>query len=101
MNSDGESIFDIYYSLSNLDSTVRESIIRENADELKTRLIPASLIMNLTSEQAASIAEFENASISAYKYTVVKKEEVDDLYTKFMDIATRINTVTISTSDDD
>lgn len=100
MNGDGESIFDIYYSLNNMDSTVRESYIRENAGDLRDRLIPASLIMSLTPDQATAVAEFENIDKTAYKYTVVKKEEQDDLYMKFMDIGTRINTITINTSED-
>lgn len=96
MNKDGESMFDIYYSLNNMDSTVRESYIRENAEDLRDRLIPESLIMSLTPDQATAVAEFENIDKTAYKYTVVKKEQQDDLYLKFMDIGTRINTITIS-----
>ena len=101
MNDDGESIFDIYYSLNNMDSTVRESYIRENAEDLRERLIPASLIMSLTPDQATSVAEFENIDKTAYKYTVVKKQQQDDLYIKFMDIGTRINTITINSDDKD
>lgn len=101
MNDDGESIFDIYYSLNNMDSTVCESYIRENAEDLRERLIPASLIMSLTPEQATSVAEFENIDKTAYKYTVVKKQQQDDLYVKFMDIGTRINTITINSDDKD
>lgn len=100
MNGDGESIFDIYYSLNNMDSTVRESYIRENAEDLRERLIPESLIMSLTPDQATAVAEFENIEKTAYKYTVVKKEQQDDLYVKFMDIGTRINTITISGEED-
>lgn len=100
MNSNGESIFDIYYSLSNLDSTVREKYIRENSSDLISRLVPDSLIMSLNEEQATAIAEFENVKTKAYKYTVVKTEEGNELYSKFMDIATRINTITINTSEE-
>ena len=101
MNKDGESIFDIYYSLNNMDSTVREAYIRENAEDLRKRLIPDSLIMSLTPDQATSVSEFENIERTNYKYTVVKKEQQDDLYTKFMDIGTRINTITINSDDED
>jgi len=108
LNSDGESIFDIYYALNNMDSTVRENYIRENASTLKSRLLPASLIMSLTPEQADSISEFENADITNYKYTIVKTDSEDedaenynDLYDKFLDISTRINTITLSTSEED
>lgn len=100
MNKNGESIFDIYYSLNNMDSTVRESYIRENAEDLRERLVPESLIMSLTPDQATAVAEFENIDKTAYKYTVVKKEQQDDLYVKFMDIGTRINTITISDEED-
>lgn len=96
MNKDNESIFDIYYSLNNMDSTVREEYIRENAEDLRSKLIPASLIMSLTKDQATSVAEFENVDTTAYKWTVVKKESEDELYQKFMDIGSRINTITIN-----
>ena len=63
LNNSGESIFDIYYAMVNMDSTVREQFIRENADSLKTRLLPTSLIMSLTPEQSTAIAEFEKADV--------------------------------------
>ena len=101
MNGNNESIFDIYYSLNNMESTIRESYIRENAEDLRSRLVPSSLIMSLTKEQATSVAEFEHIDMPAYKWTVVKKESEDDLYQKFMDIGTRINTITIDYAEED
>lgn len=100
MNGSNESIFDLYYSLSNMDSTVREQYIRDNAENLRARLIPQTLIMSLTKEQASSIAEYQNAEIPAYKWTVVKTEQEDELLGKFMDIASRIYTIQINSSDD-
>lgn len=95
MNGSNESVFDLYYSLTNMDSTIREQYIRENAAELRSRLIPQTLILSLDKEQASAIAEFENSAIPAYKWTVVKTEQEDELLQKFMDIATRIYTIHI------
>lgn len=134
LNSNGESIFDLYYSLVNMDSTVREQYIRNNATDLRNRLLPQSLIMSLSPEQATAISEFENAGLGNFKYTIVKNTLSDDgeysdeqilvdpetgepldpdgtttfanarigseLYQKFMDIATRINTITINPDSD-
>lgn len=95
MNGSSESIFDLYYSLTNMDSTIREKYIRENAVALRTRLIPQTLIMSLNKEQASAVAEFENSEIPTYKWTVVKTEQEDPLLKQFMDIATRIYTIHI------
>lgn len=134
LNGSGESIFDLYYSLVNMDSTVREEYIRNNAADLRSRLLPQSLIMSLTPEQATAISEFENAGLGSFKYTIVKNSLSDEgefsdeqtlidpetgeplasdgtttyanarvgqeLYQKFMDIATRINTITINPTPD-
>lgn len=95
LNAENESIFDIYYSLECMDATVREDYIRAHIDELRSRLVPKSLVLVLTAEQATEVAEFENIDRTEYKYTVVKKTVEDDLLSKFSEIATRIGTITV------
>lgn len=101
LNKNGESIFDIYYNISNMESAARENYIRENAASLKERIVPAKLILIVGSEEGDRLAEYEQTKTSAYKYTIIKQNPEDDvngdvdMYTKFNDISTRIAKYTI------
>lgn len=90
LNADGESIFDIYYTLSCMDSLAAEKYIQTNAASLKQRIVPASLILVVDKDEASRLAEYEQTKKTAYKYTIVKDTVEDDLYRKFNEIGMRI-----------
>lgn len=96
LNSGGESIFDIYYNISNMETSAREAYIQANADSLKGRIVPSKLILIVDAEEGDRLAEYEQTQKSAYKYTVIKQEPEEDengsveMYQKFNDISTRI-----------
>lgn len=100
INADGQSIFDIFYSLANMENGVRAQYINNNYAALKEQIIPDTLILILTPEQASSVAEFENVDLTSYKYTVVKTDVEEDLYVKFQDIAANIAAIRPNTNNE-
>ena len=98
LNSSGQSIFDIYYALYNMESTAREQYIRSNASTLKSELMPEKLVLVLSTTEASQVAEFEQIGNTTAKFTVIKTETEDELYSKFNEIATRINQISLTNS---
>lgn len=98
LNSESTSIYDLFYSLTNMENSVRAKYIAENYTTLRSQIIPQTLILVLKPEEASQVAEFENIEYNAYKFTVVKHTTTDELYTKFSDIAATINQIHINTS---
>lgn len=100
LNESGESIFDIFYTLNSMDSTAREEYIRANAEALKTRVIPAKLVLILDADQASEVSEFESLDLDSVKFTIVKNTSDEDLYARFNQIATRISQIQVNTSEE-
>lgn len=78
LNSESTSIYDLFYSLMNMENSVRAKYINENYTTLRTQIIPETLILVLDPEQASQVAEFENIDYNAYKFTVVKNTTEDE-----------------------
>lgn len=89
-NAQGESIFDIYYTLACMEGSDREKYIQANAATLKTRIVPASLVLVVDKDEASALAEYEQVQKTHYKYTIVKDTIEDELYEKFNSIGQRI-----------
>lgn len=100
LNSNSTSIYDIFYSLMNMENSVRAKYINENYSTLRTEIIPNTLILVLTPEQATQVAEFENIEYNSYKFTVVKNTPDDNTYIRFNEIAATINQLHFSTSEE-
>lgn len=93
-NSNGSSIFDIYYKIAGMSASEKQTYIANNLEWLRGAIVPAKLVIVCSSEEADALAEYQQSPKTAYKYTVVKATHTDDeesdLYTRFADIANRI-----------
>lgn len=96
LNSNGESIFNIYYTLNALGETERSTYIEANASSLATSVTPTQIVFVLDSEQADKMAEFEASGSATQKYTVTKSDSDDSTYNEFLAIAEEIAKVRLS-----
>ncbi len=96
LNSDGESIFNIYYTLNALGESERSDYISRHADELAVSVTPDKIVFVLDSDQADKMAEFEATPNTTQKYTVTKSDDVDSIYNEFLAIAEEISKVRLS-----
>lgn len=96
LNSSGESIFNIYYSLNTLGESERSDYISRHASELATSVTPAKIVFVLDSDQADKMAEFESSTNTTQKYTVTKTDSTDSTYNEFLAIAEEISKVRLS-----
>lgn len=95
LNSNNESIFDIYTEISRMTASDRavyfkKNITGGNSDFIK-RITPKSLVFVFNKSQATLVAELENNKTAVQKYTILKEKEQDPLYGKFKSVSDEIN----------
>lgn len=99
LNSSNESLFDIYMALYKLSVEERieylETTIEEgSAQEFQKRVMPTSLVLVLSKEQATQMAEFENLGDATIKYTILPYTDEDgNLLSNFTEIANQMNEI--------
>lgn len=99
LNSSNESLFDIYMALYKLSVEERisylETTIEEgSAQEFQKRVMPSSLVLVLSKEQATQMAEFENLGDATIKYTILPyTDDEGNLLSNFTEIANQMNEI--------
>lgn len=99
LNSSNESLFDIYMALYKLSVEERISYLETtiedgNAQEFQKRVMPTSLVLILSKEQATQMAEFENLSGATIKYTILPYTDDDgNLLSNFTEIANQMTEI--------
>lgn len=105
LNSNGESIYDIYMSLLGMSYNDRVDMLKtsvtEESSSFMKRVVPQKLVLVVSSEDASQLAEFENLSGMEFKYTILPYKEGDeseDLYSQLLGISDSIYSFTESYS---
>lgn len=103
LNSNGESIYDIYMSLLGMSYNERVRMLKtsvtEQSSSFMKRVVPEKLVLVVSSEDASQLAEFENLTGMKFKYTLLPYKEEDgeeDLYSQLLGISDSIYSFTES-----
>lgn len=71
LNSNGESIFDIYYDMTNMSTAEQQALV--NSDEFKKRTAPSQILLCVTEEEADMYMRIQNKS-PEYMLTLLPRE---------------------------
>lgn len=71
LNSDGESIFDIYYELTNLSTAQQQATIK--TDEFRSKTAPSQILLCVTEEEADMYMRIQNKQ-PTYMLTLLPRE---------------------------
>jgi len=97
LNSNGESLFDIYMALYKLPVGERleyiETTIEEgNALSFQKRVTPTSLVFILDKDQATNMTKYENLENVSIKYTILPfTDDTGNLLSNFTEIADQMS----------
>lgn len=100
LNSNGESIFDIYMSLLKLPVNDRLAYLQttmgenEDAVSFQERVTPVSITFIVSKEGASKLAEFEALPSASIKYTILPDLEQDSLMMQFVELQNQVMTQT-------
>lgn len=94
LNSNNESVYDIYMSLLSMPRSVRLSYLKTTVAEQNTtfmnRVMPNKLCFTVDKNYANILSEFESWGNAQLKYTILNEKNPNDIYSKIVDVSESI-----------